>query len=195
MYKTKKMMESILIGKESKVDEIKLIKEYQEKLSPNILAYFYCNNFGIIQRTSLFYPIITEEDKASFCLQELDKCLQIYKKEYDTKFITFFIKCYKNRLRMEMQLLNTNKRKTIFNSSQVELYSDILYYENDIIENVEDILNNYNLTNYEKKQCELLDKGYTITEIADMLKLKPITIYKRLEKIKQKILKYDINFA
>ena len=72
MYQTLKMMKSILNGKECKVDEKELIMEYQEKLSPNILAYFYCNNFGLILQISKSYSLLSGEDIASFCLQELD---------------------------------------------------------------------------------------------------------------------------
>ena len=109
MRNTLELMKEIINGKEENIDEINLIKEYQEKLSPNILAYFYCNNFGIISKTALNYPIISNEDKASFCLQELDKALKRYQLNSNAKFITYFIRCFKNRLRMETEQLLTQK--------------------------------------------------------------------------------------
>ena len=66
MEETLKMMKSILTGKEGKTNEKELIKEYQEKLSPNILAYFYTDNIGMLQRTNVMYPILSSEDKVSF---------------------------------------------------------------------------------------------------------------------------------
>ena len=111
MYETLKMMESIITGKEEKVDEIEIIREYQEKQSPNILAYFYIKNFGLITKASKTYSKLNYNDKASFCLQELDKCLQTYQLDVSIKFSTYFIKCYKRRLYAENGLLNTQKRK------------------------------------------------------------------------------------
>ena len=188
MQETLKMMKSILTGEEGKVDEKELIKEYQEKLSPNILAYFYSDNYGLFCKINTLYPIINEEDKASFCLQELDKCLLEY--NFSTKFMTYFCKCYKNRLRMETEKLMTYKRRINITISNID--NSNLIEESNIIENEELLLNQYNLNNKEKEQCKLLNAGYTITEISNILKVKPITLYKRLEKIKQKVLTSNI---
>lgn len=194
MRETLKMMKSILTGKEKESNENELIKEYQEKLSPSILAYFYCNNFGLIIKTSDFYPVITDEDKASFCLQELDKCLQNYKLNSDTKFMTYFITFYKRRLWAENEMLHHNNRK--INLEACNIYdTDIINYNGIEIDDENLVYKKYDLTNEEINQCKLLIRGYSNKEIADILKLKPITIYKRIEKIKQKILKFDINFA
>ena len=111
MYETLKMMKSILNGKEEKVNEKELIKEYQEKLSPNILAYFYVNNFGLILQISKNYPLLLTEDIASFCLQELDLSLQDYNLESSNKFITYFAKRFKNLLRTKIEEIQAQKRK------------------------------------------------------------------------------------
>jgi len=195
MQETLKMMKSILTGKESKVNEIQLIKEYQEKLSPNILAYFYSNNYGLLCKINTLYPIINEEDKASFCLQELDKCLLTFNTDLNIRFMTYFSKCYKNRLCIESNLLNMQKRKANINCLDIE---NLQILSLDIMDSINDenlILDNYNLTSKEKYHCKLLNAGYSINEISNILKLKPITIYKRLEKIKQKILNSSIILA
>lgn len=194
MKETLKMMQSILTGKECKVDEKELIIEYQEKLLPNILAYFFINNFGIIINKNKIFPIINEEDKASFCLQEIDNCLRSYDITSNAKFSTYFIRCYSNRLRMETEQLLTYKRK-IFLYNNTEINEELTIDSDVQIINTDIILSNYNLTKDEKKQCQLLDMGYTLKEIALLFNLKPITIYKRNQKIKQKILNYNINFA
>lgn len=193
MEETLKMMKSILLGKEGKASENELINEYQQKLSPNILAYFYVNNFGLIINISNNYKIIIDEDKASFCLQELDKCLQNYDLSNDTKFITYFITCYKRRLYAEVQMLNHKIRKA--NMFCEDINELEISKSTDLITDDDYILSSYNLTNEEIKQCKLLNMGYTIKEIASILKLAPITIYKRNDKIKQKILNLNINFA
>lgn len=187
MENTLKLMKSILNGKERYTNENELIKEYQEKLSPNILAYFYVNNFGLIVRISKLYPLLSTEDIASFCLQELDKCLQNYNSCLNVKFITYFSKCFKNKLRVEIESIQTQKRKSILN--YVPLENIIETYTQDIeLTNINTILDKYNLNKIERLQCKLLNYGYSIKEIAHILKQASITIYKRNDKIKQKIL-------
>lgn len=192
MRKTLELMKEIISGKEKNIEEINLIDEYQRKLSPNILAYFYCNNFGIISKTALNYPIISNEDKASFCLQELDKALKRYQLNSHAKFITYFIRCFKNRLRMETEQLLTQKRKICLYTDILE--EDTLKYDFNLAD-IDLILSNYDLDAEEKEQCKLLQVGYSVKEIARIFKTSAITIYKRNARIKQKILNANINYA
>lgn len=193
MEETLKMMKSILTGKEGKEDEKELIIKYQTGTYPNILAYFYSQNYGLLCNINKLYPIINEEDKASFCLQELDKCLLHYNISSATKFITYFSKCYKNKLRMEVEQLLTQKRKIQFYiDTDIEIDNCM---EDNYFNTVDDTLNNYKLTNKEKTQCKLLNAGYSIKEIGSYLNIKPITIYKQISKIKEKILNSSINLA
>ena len=189
MYETLKMMRQIVTGKEGNKSEIELIKEYKETLNPSILAYFYTNNFGLILEASNLYKYIDTEDKASFCLQELDKALITYKLKNNNLFMTYFIQCYKNRLRMETQQIMTDKRKVMLYTEDYEgSTNEIINKANSELENIDMILDEYNLTNIEKKQCLLLNAGFKIKEIASMLNLSASTIYSRNIKIKEKIL-------
>ena len=192
MEETLEMMRGIITGKEKEINDQELIMQYQLYRCPNILAYFFTSNIGIIKRTNNLYPILNEEDKASFCLSEMDKCLLNFDILQNTKFITYFIRCYKNKLRTETENLLTLKRKSIFYTENLE---DVNLYNNDIeMEDINSILANYSLDTKEKHQCLLLNAGYTIKEIASILKLSTITIYARNKQIKQKILNSLINF-
>lgn len=185
MIGTLEMMKSIITGKEEQRTENELIQEYQKTYLPNILAYFYSLHFGIINRTSLLYPILNDDDKASFCLQELDKCLQKFDFEKENKFITYFIKCYRNRLRMETEALMTQKRKANIcfdDITNIDIYKD---FE---INDVDLILENYNLTDSQKKQCKLLHLGYSMSEISKMIGKSISLLYKERTKIQEKIL-------
>lgn len=193
MEETLKMMESILNGKEKLIDEKELIKEYRKNLSPNILAYFYSNNYLLFYRINNLYPIISNEDKASFCLQELDKRLQEYDLESNYKFITYFAKCYRNKLRMETEQLLVLKRKVLLYSE--ELKEDNHIINNMEIDNIDFILDNYNLTDVEKHQCKLLNAGYKIKEIASLLHKSSTWIYHQNKEIKEKISNSLINFG
>lgn len=187
MEETLKMMKSILSGKEKKTNENELIKQYQEGLYPNILAYFYVNNFGLIYKTSKLYPKLDDEDKASFCLQELDKCLQNYKFEKEVSFITYFIKCYKYRLNNMIIAMNSNKRKIMSNYVDIDELQAIS--TENCIEDFDIICNEYELTIQEKQHCRLRLAGYTLKEISKLLRISSSAVCQRNSKIKKKILK------
>lgn len=186
MQETIKMMKSIIIGKEYKLTEQELLIEYQEKLSPNILAFMFINNIGIISRTFNLYTLIDEQDKISICLQELDKCLQRFDYNKECKFITYFIKCLKNRLRTQTQYICCQKRSTYLHSDELD--------NSNIKEDTYELfsLEDYGFTNMEKCQLELLINGYSIKEIANKLKLSISYIYQKNQKIKEKILNRSI---
>ncbi len=190
MYETLKMMKSILNGKEGKVNEKELIKEYQEKLSPNILAYFYVNNFGLVLQISKKYPLLLSEDIASFCLQELDLSLQSYDLNCNNKFITYFAKRFKNLLRTKMEELNLQKNKA---NILCDEFSDNLI-TNLEIENTDLLLNEYKLNSEEKFHSKLILAGYTIKEIAKLYKITTRKVYYMNAKLRQKILKQIVNF-
>lgn len=183
MKETLKMMKSILNGKESTKDENELIEEYKESLSPNILAYFFVHNFGLISKTGKLYPMLCDEDKASFCLQELDKALHNYKSG-NSKFITYFIKCYKRRLWAENQMLLHNNRKSFLNCENLDDIND--YYEDEYF-SIDEFCKNYNLSSDEKFYCNLYNYGYSTKDIASMVKKSIQCIYKKRKNILQKI--------
>lgn len=183
MQETLKMMKSILNGKENQKNEKELIKEYQESLSPNILAYFYISNYGMISRLSNLYPTLDNEDKASFCLQILDISLQKFDSEKDTKFTTYFYKCFNNKLYLEYTKSKYKKRNAKLeniDNLQIAVYDDT--------NNIDNILNEYSLTDIEKKQCKLFNFGYTAKEIAKLFKISQSAVSQRNSKIKSKIL-------
>ena len=193
MEETYKMLREILIGKEETINEKILIKQYQDELCPNILAYFYCDNYGLIYNVSEFYPYISSEDKASFCLQELDKCLQKFNRK-DIKFSTYFIKCYRNRLNTETKLVLAQKRKSILFTEEL-LDEKLCKVSNVEIENLDIILDSYKLDDKEKQQCKLINDGYTLRDISKILNKSESFIWKTNSIIKQKILNSGIDFA
>lgn len=186
MKETLEMMKSILSGKEKKTNENELIQKYQKGLYPNILAYFYVNNFGLIYKTSKLYSKLDDEDKASFCLQELDKCLQNYKFEKEVSFITYFIRCYKYRLNNATIALNTNKRKILGKCIDIDELQAISIENN--MEDLGIIFNEYKLTKSEKQHCKLRLAGYTLKEISKLLNISVSAVSQRNSKIKKKIL-------
>lgn len=184
MNETLKMMKSILLGYERELTFNKLLNEYQQQFRPNYLAYMFVDNYGVIYQTSQCYSMLTDEDKSSFCLQELDKCLHSFDITKQVKFITYFLTCYKNRLRTETEklFLNTNRVNHITNN--IDDYRDILQYTDnyDILD-----LKNYNLSASQILQCDLIEKGYSFKEIAKLLGVSVQYIYQQNKNISKKI--------
>ena len=86
------------------------------------------------------------------------------------------------------------KRKILFECEDIDNCEILIDSEIDITNNNE-LFKNWKLTTDEQKQCDLLNKGYTIKEIAKLLKVASSTIYQRNSKIKEKILNYNIKMA
>ena len=191
MEETLKMMRRIIVGYEKDMSTIQIINKYKHEQLPNLLAYLFVQNYGIIMNISRSYDLIDTQDVASLALQELDKSILIYDETKNCSFITFFVACFKNRLRYERQLLLSDIRKANF-------YSDSIH---EIEEKIEDTteyfecfdINNYNLSENEKKQCKLLLHGFSSKEISEMLKLSKQSICYRNKIIRKKLLN-NFNF-
>ncbi len=184
MNETLAMMKSILLGYENDITFEQLLNEYRRHLNPNYLAYLYISNYGVIYQTSRNYSMLNEDDKASFCLQELDKCLHTFDTTKEVKFITYFLVCYKNRLRTESEKLSLNINKANYVTSNLEDYKDILQYDDvyDVLD-----LGNYNLSNSQLLQCRLIEQGYSFKEIAKLLNVSIQYIYQQNKNISKKI--------
>lgn len=154
MNETLKMMKSILLGYEKELTFEELLNEYRQNLNPNFLAFMYVANYGVIYQTSRNYSMLSEDDKSSFCLQELDKALRTFDTSKDVKFITYFLCCYKNRLRTEIERLHSHSNYSNYMIDNIDDYANILQYNDkyDILD-----LNRYNLTESQLTQCRLID--------------------------------------
>ena len=185
MFGTLEMMKQIITGKEENKSEIELIEEYKDTCNPSILAHFYVKNFGIIKKTSDEYKYLISEDKASYCLQELDSALIKFDTYSSNSFITYFIKCYKNRLRTETQYVMTyNARINVIHDNISDYERELSYFEND--ESI--MLNEYNLSEREKNLINLLYFGYSTKEISKVLKLSCARVYELIAKLNKKLI-------
>ena len=183
MKETLKMMRSIIIGYEKNKTINELLREYKDNESPNILAYLYVTNFGIIQKYADKYKMIDTQDIASYSLQELDKAIKQYDFNSNCKFITFFVTYLKNRLRSEQELLMKHVRfANYFHEDLDSLHNITSNFEFDLFD-----LNNYNLNLTERRQCKMLLDGYTSVEIANIFNITKQAVYKRNNQIAKKL--------
>lgn len=188
MKETLKMMRSIIVGYEKDKTINELLQEYKDNESPNILAYLYVTNFGVIQKFADKYKMIDTQDIASYSLQELDKAIKQYDFNSDCKFITFFVAYLKNRLRSEQELLMKHVRfANYFNEDLDSLHNIASDFEFDLFD-----LDDYDLSEDEKNQCKMLIDGYSVSEIAEAFRLTKMSIYKRNRKIGKKLMQASL---
>lgn len=186
MKETLKMMKQIIVGSERNKDINELIAEYKETKRPNILAYLYCENYGLIYNLSLFYPLINSEDIASYSLQILDKALITYNS--DIKFSTYFYTLLKNRLNTEVTYLQRQKRKII--TSYINIDDVNTTYTDDYF-SIDIFAKDNKLSVNQKRYCELLNKGYNIKDISQIIGKSVQYLYQENKNIKQKILNFS----
>lgn len=93
----------------SNLDLSDLSIEYQKSHNSFIFAYTYCKLFPYMKTVADQYFHLTDDDKSSFILEELQKCLLTYKPT-QAKFITMVNTYIKRRLYAESSMENHQKR-------------------------------------------------------------------------------------
>lgn len=157
-----------------------LTTEYQNTGDPIIFSFVFCEYFGYIKRISDNYFYLTESDKASFALEELDKSMRNFDKSKGVKIQTLFSKYYKNRLRAETEMLNYQKRSLNNTADSYDAIMDDIGNEQtdhtsqNEFEKIEflDYIRNAELTELEVKYCEIIiEDGDKVssTDIAERL--------------------------
>lgn len=136
------------------------IKNYKQTENPISFAYVFKELYPLSLSVCSKFWNLTENDMASFCLEELHKALMNYDFEKtNAKFQTFFATCFKNRLRHETQKLDCDKRKANIVSEDFAAYAEIVqgYYEIGI-ENAEvhDLLKSVELSEREQQYCQII---------------------------------------
>lgn len=186
MKETLEMMKTILLGYEENVPLEELLAEYKKTLKPNILAYIFIKYYKTICNAGEIYTMLNKEDRASFCLQELDSCIHRYSFNRNCSFITYFITCYKNRLRMETEQLLAHVRYANYMTIDLDNCKTLPDTNDDLV--LFDYLVSSNLTKQELKHCKLLYLGYSNKDIANIFKVSVQYIYSFNKKLGKKLL-------
>jgi hypothetical protein len=95
---------------------------YKQEENPIYLATMFTRHFAMLTQVSNKYWGVTEEDRASFCLEEVHRALLNFLPNKNARFFTFLHSCLCNRFRAETQALNADKRKTLAHATS--FYAD-----------------------------------------------------------------------
>lgn len=172
----------------------------QKDLNPSVLATAFYKTYNLIITVSQNYYGLTSEDIASFSLETLDKCLQIYTPN-KSAFSTFFTTVLKNRFRQETESLSTDKRRIVYFSDSYEAIVEEAgaevfgQVEEDSEKRAIAFLQEMNLDDREFRYCYLLMQGYKNSEIADMLQVSIMTLSNMRKKLRVKLNPQSLYFA
>lgn len=169
-----KTLANLYIGSD---DLSEVAENYQQDKSPAKLAYVVCRLEHYLKTQMNKYWGLTEEDKESFMLEEVDRAMLHYNPDKGAKVQTLISIYVNNRLRTETQQLQYDKRSA---NNAADSYEGIIATkENDEVEctqyldiEMSSLLNSAQLTESEMACCKIIMQephALKNTEIADML--------------------------
>lgn len=169
-----KTLANLYIGSD---DLSKVAEDYQQDKSPVKFAYVVCRLEHYLKTQMNKYWGLTEEDKESFMLEEIDRAMLHYNPDKGAKVQTLISVYVNNRLRTETQQLRYDKRSA---NNAADSYEEVIATkENDEIEctqyqdiEMNSLLCSAQLTESEMACCKIIMQephALKNTEIADML--------------------------
>lgn len=170
----------------------KLALDYQNTEDTIILSYIFCKHFGLTVTQTDKYFGLTDEDMASFALEELHKALMHYRTDGGAQVTTLYSRFLNNRLRKETIDLTYDKRKSnyVADSFEGEIeendkgdvsstgFANELSYNDEGISEVELLMSlaeTQELTENEFRYCEII-----VSEVSDTCNIKDSEIASRL---------------
>ena len=181
-----------------------LALEYQSTENPAILAFCFCQQYPYIVSQVSKYFNLTEDDKASFAVEELHKSLLDYCTSKGASARTLFSRYLNRRMYAETNMLNHQKRSANNSASCYES----LVEENSGFSGAttsDDFTNTIDLyesmrkagcfTDNEIKYCKIILTDSEITSDSDAAKLlgvSPSAIFQLKKRLKKK---FSLNLA
>ena len=180
MNDTLKLLQPFIIESSDDITLETLAGIYKVQPHTRALATGFYKLFRLICKIKDEYWGLDETDVASWSLEILDKCFHTY--DGTAKFITYYAKCLRNKLREETEKKNYKKRKCILVSINEVVEEGICD-----VYNLIDMLLPETLTYKEKLYCLLASKGYDNSFIADILGVSRMTISNIRKSLKVKL--------
>lgn len=190
-YKNFKQLSTLYYNQEADINYVVL--DYQMTKDPVCLAFVFCKLYPYMVTVVNRYYYLTDEDKSSFCVEELSKTMKDYSYSKKTKVQTLFSKYLTNRLRSETENLSYDKRKAdnVTDNYEYKVKTHVYVEEQyDHIEYLESLRENPSLSVNELMYCELVvSNGNKIkdTDIAKTLGISSAAITYIKESLTKKL--------
>jgi hypothetical protein len=169
-YKNLSRLSNLYTGVE---DLNKVALQYQQTKDPILFSFAFIKLFPVMIRQVERYYCLTNDEKVSYCLEELNKSLLDFKEDKGAKLMTLFVTYLKRRLRTEAKSLQLDKRRADMNTESFDVaFNRTSYIESayDALEYLES-LNQMELTENELRYCEIVINSSGKVLDADIAKL------------------------
>jgi len=191
MEGTLKLLKPLITDEVKKMSLEEMAEAYTLCLNPSILAGAFSQLYMLTISTAQKFYGISSHDLASFSLEKLDQCLQLYK-QGDAKFSTYYRSCLYNRLREEAESLNTHKRRMIFCAESLDkLFEENMEFEPQAEISIEfkvgDFMPTEVMTEREITYCQYIIEGWANKDIAEMMQLSIMSLTKIRKRLREKI--------
>lgn len=178
------------------VDLSKAATEYQKNQDPVILAYVFVTLYPLIRVVSDRYFYLTDSDRASFAVEELDKSMREFRLDGGAQIQTFFCRYFTRRLYAETKMLGHHVRRANRSADSWEEVTEGLHQGTDEsgyseVEFMIAVRSSGRLTVNEVRYCEIIldagsgEKVVKDSDIAEILGVSSAAVFylkKSLEK-------------
>lgn len=188
MYKTLQTLRPLITSEFENLTLEQLAVTYQETLNPSILACVFEKTYRLFIRISEKFYGLTQEDIASFALQQLDFSLKSFDNKH-TNFLAYCTTVFRNKLREETIALSQHKRCANNNCDDLTVLPQTACEEDKQLSTVEFILtlDTLGLTERERTYCDYLMQGFKSSTIANLMNISPARLSQFRNQLRKKL--------
>lgn len=167
--------------------------KYQQTSDPISFCFVFCKLFPYMLRVTRRYYYVSDQDKSSFCVYELNKAMKNYSEAKSAKILTLFNKYLIHRFLNEYESMSYDKRKINQDlTSLTKVYRMECPASKSSLDDVElmETLHSIDLTTSELKYCEIVAKSthkIKDAEIARAIGLTPPAIHHIKNRLQKKL--------
>lgn len=185
MENTRALMRGLITKESAQLTYGELAQSYKDGLNPIYLATAFDRLYLLIHKIGKKFISLSEHDLASYSLQKLDTCLKMYDETYATNFTSYFSLSLHRFLD---QVYNTKAKKQERREmcEPDYVFNDLEHIDRDqqLFEFTHD-LQKLNLTVSQYVLISLLMQGKPKKHIAKDFNISKVTLYKKINKLKQ----------
>lgn len=196
MYNTLKHFKPMAENLRTFKNTTEAVDYYRETGDCRVICYLFINQYGHLKNISKKYTKLTDDEKASFVVEEIEKALNHYDASKGAQIQTLISTYVYRRLYAENKMREHQKRKVDYDNEITSSYE--VYIENNVEKGMRDYyeseLTNYletmDLTDNELEYCKIVSSeksGLSDSDVAKMMGVTPAAINYIKKKLKTKL--------
>lgn len=187
-YRNFTKLAKLYVDQNADINEVAL--EYQSTQDPICFSFIFCKYYPFMKTVAQKYFYFTEQDKASICVEVLNKALHDFNPQR-AKIQTLFGKYLSNRFLTEMKNLTYDKRKGNNNAESLQVCRELRNPSSDFDDvEVMESLSSMNLSKNELKYCQIIvsaNSAFLDSDIARTLGISPSGVNQLKKSLSRKL--------